>query len=68
MAFPYLCASKIRERMMENVIPFTMTFVSLKDIIILCLKLERRNVCSLFFEGNIIQGIIRCKYLFSTLV
>lgn len=36
--------------MMENVIPFTMTFVSLKNIIILCLKLERRNVCSLFLK------------------
>lgn len=59
---------KSGECMMENVIPFTMTFVSVKDIIIPCLKLERGNVCSLFFEGNVIQDIIRCKYLSSTLV
>lgn len=34
--------------MMANVIRFTMTFVSVKERIILCLKLVRGNVCSLF--------------------
>lgn len=40
---------------MENVIPFTMTFVSVKDIIILCLKLERENVCSLFLKVRLFR-------------
>ena len=40
---------------MENVIPFTMTFVSVKDIIILCLKLERGNVCSLFLKVRLFR-------------
>lgn len=55
MAFPYLRASKIRECIMENVITFTMTFVSVKDIIIPCLKLERGNVCSLFLKVTLFR-------------
>lgn len=41
--------------MMENVIAFTMTFVSVKNIIILCLKLERGNVCSLFLKVTLLR-------------
>lgn len=40
---------------MENVIPFTVTFVSVKDIIILCLKLERGNVCSFFLKVRLFR-------------
>lgn len=51
---------------MENVIPFTMTFVSVKDMNILCLKLER-NVCSLFLKVRLLR-YRRCKYLSSILL
>lgn len=44
---------------MENVTTFAVTFVSVKDRIILCLKLEEKW-WFILFEGNVIQGIIRC--------
>ena len=40
---------------MENVIPFTVTSASVKDIIILCLKLERGNVCSFFLKARLFR-------------
>lgn len=49
---------------MENVTLFAVAFVSVKDIIILCLKLEGKWLFT-HFEGNVIQGIIRCQYLSS---
>ena len=40
---------------MENVIPFTATSASVKDIIILCLKLERGDVCSFFLKVRLFR-------------
>lgn len=43
--------------MMGNVTPFAMTAVSVKDVIILCLKLERGNVCSPFLKVALFRGL-----------
>lgn len=51
--------------MMENVIAFTMTCIC-KEYNYSVFKTGERKCLFTLFEGNIIQGIIRCKYLPST--